>query len=117
MEDTEIARGISRETRASYKEYADEYKKLKECQYMCHSVQYKEGIFLDPHTNMAIPDQKDDDGNTIDDKDMIASHHYFVSIDASKRTDKNFQETFFELNKISFMDGYLTNNRNLIVKK
>ena len=38
--DTEIATGISRETRASYKEYADEYKKLKESQYMCHSVQY-----------------------------------------------------------------------------
>ena len=57
---------------------------------MCHSVQYKEGMFLDPHTNVAIPDQKDDDGNTIDDEDIIASHHYFVSIDAFKRTDKNF---------------------------
>ena len=53
---------------------------------------------------MAIPDQKDDDDNIIDDKDMIASHHNFVSIDASKRTDKNFRETFFELNKESFMD-------------
>ena len=27
LEDTEIARGISRETRASYKEYTDKYKK------------------------------------------------------------------------------------------
>ena len=61
---------------------------------MCHSVYYKEGIFLDPRTNMAIPDQKDDDGNTINDKDMIALHHYFVSIDVSKRTYKNFRETF-----------------------
>ena len=25
---------------------------------MCHSVQYKEGIFLDVRTNMAISDQK-----------------------------------------------------------
>ena len=63
LEDTEKARGISKETRASFKEYADEYKKLRECQYMCHSIQYKEGIFLDPHTNMALPDQKDDDGH------------------------------------------------------
>ena len=31
LEDTEKARGIYGETRASYKEYADEYKKLKEC--------------------------------------------------------------------------------------
>ena len=54
---------------------------------MCHSVQYKEGVFCDPHTNMAIPDQKDYDGNIINDKDMIASHHYFVSIYASKRAD------------------------------
>ena len=61
---------------------------------MCHSVQYKEGIFLDPHTNMAIPDQKDDDDNIIKEEDMIASHHYFVSIDASKRTDENFRKTF-----------------------
>ena len=83
---------------------------------MCHSVQYREGIFLDPHTNMAISGQKVDDGNIINDKDMIASHHYFVSIDASKRTDKNFQETFFELNKESFMDGYLANIGNLIWK-
>ena len=29
LEDTEIARGISRETRASYKNYADEYKKIE----------------------------------------------------------------------------------------
>ena len=91
---TEKARGISREARTSFKEYADEYKKLRECQFMCHSIQYKEGIFLDPHTNMAIPDQKDDDGNIIKEEDMIASHHYFVSIDASKRTDKNFQKLF-----------------------
>ena len=35
---------------------------------------------------MAIPDQKHDDGNIINDKDMIASDHYFVSIDASKRS-------------------------------
>ena len=28
-------------------------KKLKEYQYMCHSVQYKDGIFVDPRTNMA----------------------------------------------------------------
>ena len=54
LQDTEKERGISRETRASYKVYADEYKKLKECQYMCPSVQYKEGIFLDPCTNMSI---------------------------------------------------------------
>ena len=85
LENTDIARGISREIRASYKEYADKYKKYKECQYMCYSVQYKEVIFLDQHTNMAIPDQKDDDCNIIDDKDIIASHHYFVSIDASKK--------------------------------
>ena len=39
---------------------------------MCHSVQYKERIFLDPRTNMAIRDKKDDDGNIINDKDMIA---------------------------------------------
>ena len=47
---------------------------------------------------------------------MIASYHYFVSIDASKRRDRNFQETFFELNKKSFMDGYLANIGNLIQK-
>ena len=39
LEDTEKAKGISRETRASCKEYADEYNKLKEFQYTCHSVQ------------------------------------------------------------------------------
>ena len=44
---------------------------------------------------MAIPDKKGDDGNIIKEEDMIASHHYFISIDASKRTDKNFRETFF----------------------
>ena len=94
LEDTEKARGIYRETRASYKEYADEYKKLKECQYMCHSVQYKEGIFLDPHTNMAIPDQKDNDGNVINEKDMITLDNYFVFIDSSKRTDITFENFF-----------------------
>ena len=61
---------------------------------MCHSVQYKEGIFLDPHTNMAIPDQKDDDVNIINDDDMVALYHYFVSKDAIKRTDKKFREIF-----------------------
>ena len=116
LEDTEIAIGIRRETRASYKEYTYEYKKLKECQFMCHSVQYKEGTFLDPPTNIAIPDQKDDDGKIIKDKDIIALHHYFISIDASKRTDKIFRETLFELNKKSFMDEYLTNIGNLICK-
>ena len=116
LEDTEKARGISTETKLSFKEYANEYKKLRECQYMCHSIQYKEGIFLDPHTNMALPDQKDDYGNIIKEEDMIASHHYFVSIDASKRTDKNFRKTFFELNKESFMNGYLTNIKKLIQK-
>ena len=43
-------------------------------------------------------------------------HHYLASIDASKRTDKNFQETFFEANKELFMDGYLANIKNLIQK-
>ena len=38
LEDTEKARGISRVTKASYKEYADKYKKLKECQFMFLSV-------------------------------------------------------------------------------
>ena len=52
---------------------------------MCHLVQFKEGIFLDLRTNMAIPDQKDDDGNIFNDEDMIASHRYFVSLDASKK--------------------------------
>ena len=65
---------------------------------------------------MAIPYQKDDDGNKINDEDMIASHHCFILIDASKRTDKNFRETFFELNKKSFMDGLLANIGNLILK-
>ena len=83
---------------------------------MCHSVQYKEGIILDPRTNMAIPDQKDGDGNIINDGDMTASHHYFVSIDASKRSDKNFWATFFELNKESLMDGHLANIENRIKK-
>ena len=83
---------------------------------MCHSVQYKEGIFLDLHTNKSIPDQKDDDGNIINDKDMITLHHYSVSIHASKRTDKKFRESFFELNNESFMDGYLANIENLIRK-
>ena len=59
---------------------------------MCHSVQYKKWIFLDPRTNMAIPDQKDDDDNMINDEDMIASHHYFVSIDASKEQIKAFEK-------------------------
>ena len=116
LEDTEKARGISRETRASFKEYADKYKILRDCQYMCHSVQYKEGIFLDPHTNMAIPDQKDDDGNIIKEEDMIASHHYYVSLDTNPRTDENFRKPFFELNKESFMNGYLANIKNLIRK-
>ena len=62
---------------------------------MCHSVQYKAEIFLDPHTNMAVQDQKDDDGNVIDDENMIASYHYFVSIDASNRTDKKISSNFF----------------------
>ena len=44
---------------------------------------------------MAIPGQKDDDGNVINDKDMITSHYYFVSIDASKRNDKKFSINFF----------------------
>ena len=57
---------------------------------MYHSLQYKEVILLDPRTSMATPDQTDDDGNIIEEEDMIASHHYFVSIDASKRTEKNF---------------------------
>ena len=48
---------------------------------MCHSVQYKEGIFLDPHTNMAIPDQKDDE------EDMIVSYHYCIPLNISKRSD------------------------------
>ena len=52
---------------------------------MCHSILDKEGIFLDPRTNMSIPGQKDDDGNIINNKDMIASHRYFVLIDASKK--------------------------------
>ena len=54
----------------------------------------KKRIFLDPRTNMAIPNQKDDNGNIIKEEDMIASHHYFVSIDAPKRKDKNFPEIF-----------------------
>ena len=31
LEDTEEVRGIYKDTTASYKEYAGEYKKLKEC--------------------------------------------------------------------------------------
>ena len=116
MEDTEKARRIYKDTTVSYKEYADEYKKLKEWQFNYYSVQYKEGMFLDPGPNMAIPDQKDDDSNIINDKNLIASHHYFVSIDAFNRTDNNFWETFFELNMKSFMDGYLANIENLIWK-
>ena len=27
------------------------------------------------HTNMAIPDQKDDDGNIIEEIDMVVPHH------------------------------------------
>ena len=73
LEDTEIARGISRETRASYKKYADKYKKLNECQYMCYSIQYKEGdIFKSMH--------KYGYGNVINDKDMRASNHCFLLI-------------------------------------
>ena len=64
----------------NYRFGANKYEKLKECHYMCHSVQYKEGIFLDPYTHIAILDQRDDDGNIINDEDMKASHHYFVSI-------------------------------------
>ena len=44
-------------------------------------------MFLDPHTNMAIPDEKDDDGNIIKEVYMISSHNNFVSKDASKTTD------------------------------
>ena len=51
-------------------------------------------MIFDPRTNMAIPDQKDHVGNISNDKDMIALHHYFISIDTSERIDKNFPKTF-----------------------
>ena len=61
------------------------------------SVQRKNS--LNPRTNMAVPNQTDDDDNIIKEEDKITSHHYFVSINASKRTNLNFQEKNLSLIK------------------
>ena len=67
---------------------------------MLHTIQYKEGIMLDPHTNLAKEGQHDSDtGQYLTTEEMIASHHYYVSINKKPRKEENVCITFFELNR------------------
>ena len=58
---------------------------------MLHMDQYKKGIMLDSSTNLAIQGQNySDTGQLLTKEEMIASHHYYVSINKNPRKEESF---------------------------
>ena len=94
MVDKEMRRKqINRDMKETYRNYAEEYKILGQCQYMLHTVQFKEEIMLDPRTNLAVQGQYDSDtGRFLTTGEMITSCHCYISINKSLRKEENFQK-------------------------
>ena len=102
LNDTDRSIEIQEDTEESYDQFVKEYKILKECKYMLHTIQFKQGLYLNKVTKMALREE-----NGIEHyEDMIASHHYYVSTNKNVRTNANFGKTFFELSE-NYMKQFL----------
>ena len=81
----------------TYGQYVTEYSILQKCKNMLHTVQFKKDVVLNKSTRLSLKHQPT--SRTYDSyKDMIVSHHHFISIENKVLGEHNFRRTFFELN-------------------
>ena len=96
LDDGENIDNIKQKTEDTFNQFVEKYNILKQCKYMLHTVQFKQGVLLKKSTNMPLKFQgRKSQYKKFD--DMIASHHYYISTQDSPRTKENFHKTFFEL--------------------
>ena len=69
---------INQNLEQMYNQYVTEYSILQKCKYMLHIVQFKSEVTPDKSTRMVLKHQST--SRVYDSyKDMITSHHYFIS--------------------------------------
>ena len=92
--DTDELMIINQNLEQMYNQYVTEYSILQKYKHMLHTVQFKKNVVLDKSTRMALKHRPTSRQYDIY-KDMIASHHNFISTENKVQDEHNFCRTFF----------------------